>query len=62
MNEKFSNAECASCGWTGRRKTGNTVDCPDCGGVAGFVLSDENRERIFDDSELDHFRGVRKMV
>lgn len=62
MNEKIANTECANCGWSGKRKTGNIVDCPDCGRSAGFALSDEDRERIFANSEIDHFRGGGKMV
>lgn len=28
--------ECGACGWTGKRKPGNLVQCPKCGGFAGF--------------------------
>jgi len=28
--------ECGACGWKSRRKPGNTVQCPKCGGIAGF--------------------------
>lgn len=27
---------CAKCGWTGRRKPGNIVQCPKCFGIAAF--------------------------
>jgi predicted RNA-binding Zn-ribbon protein involved in translation (DUF1610 family) len=33
--------ECASCGWQGRRKPGNVVQCPRCGGIAAFQVKDE---------------------
>lgn len=36
MKETMQKVECASCGWKSRRKTGQTVTCPDCGGIAGF--------------------------
>jgi len=35
-SEKALPVECASCGWTGKRKTGNLVFCPKCGKPAGF--------------------------
>lgn len=28
--------ECGKCGWAGRRKPGNTVQCPKCGSFAAF--------------------------
>lgn len=28
---------CASCGWTGKRLTGQVVMCPKCGKPAAFV-------------------------
>ena len=28
--------ECGNCGWTGKRKPGNIVQCPKCGSFAAF--------------------------
>ena len=28
--------ECGGCGWTGKRKPGKVVECPDCGGIAAW--------------------------
>lgn len=28
--------ECGGCGWTGKRKPGNLVQCPKCGEFAAF--------------------------
>lgn len=35
-DRKLLKVECARCGWTGRRKAGNVVWCPKCGGAAAF--------------------------
>lgn len=37
MTETRQPVECGTCGWTGRRMTGNTVTCPKCGSYATFV-------------------------
>lgn len=36
MSGPLSRVECGGCGWTGRRKPGNLVQCPRCGGVASY--------------------------
>ena len=36
MKEVMATVVCAHCGWTGRRKTGQTVLCPVCGEWATF--------------------------
>lgn len=33
--------ECGACGWTGRRKPGNIVECPKCGSIAGFQINEK---------------------
>lgn len=45
--------ECACCGWTGKRMTGQIVMCPKCGQPATFVWVDPRRP----DAAMD--RGVR---
>lgn len=35
--------ECGACGWTGTRKPGSLVQCPKCGGFAGFQALDSCR-------------------
>lgn len=32
--------ECANCGWKGKRASGKIVECPDCGQIAAFQVSD----------------------
>jgi predicted Zn-ribbon and HTH transcriptional regulator len=32
----LSRVECADCGWQGKRKPGNPVQCPRCGGFASY--------------------------
>ncbi|HET7412464.1 MAG TPA: hypothetical protein VFJ18_07350 [Pararhizobium sp.] len=44
---KFEAVECGGCGWTGRRKPGNLVQCPKCGEFAGFQMSAFQRQ-LFD--------------
>lgn len=39
-SEKALPVECASCGWTGKRKTGNPVFCPKRSKCAAFQVSD----------------------
>ena len=34
--ETMARVVCATCGWTGRRKTGQIVVCPRCGGICGY--------------------------
>lgn len=36
MAETMARVICGACGWTGRRKTGQIVVCPRCGGIAGY--------------------------
>ena len=36
--------ECACCGWTGKRMTGQIVMCPKCGGWATFVWTPDRHE------------------
>ena len=36
--------ECACCGWTGKRATGQIVTCPKCGGWATFVWTPDRHE------------------
>lgn len=36
MKEVMVKAICASCGWRGRRKTGQLIFCPKCGECATF--------------------------
>lgn len=40
MTETLAPVECASCGWTGKRKTGKIVECPKCGEIAAFQIED----------------------
>lgn len=39
MRETMQPVECGGCGWKSRRKTGNTVTCPKCGGFAAFQVA-----------------------
>jgi len=32
----LSRVECGGCGWTGKRKPGKLVQCPQCGGFASY--------------------------
>lgn len=36
MASKRIPVECGTCGWKSRRKPGNFVSCPRCGGIAAF--------------------------
>ena len=40
MKEKIAPVECGACGWQGRRKTGQIVQCPKCGSFAAFQIED----------------------
>jgi uncharacterized Zn finger protein (UPF0148 family) len=54
MKEVMEKVICAHCGWTGRRKTGQLVDCPKCGNGATFDIT-PNRAG-------DHFRDATEML
>ena len=36
IKEVIAKVICANCGWTGKRKTGKLVFCPECGKCATF--------------------------
>lgn len=38
--EVMANVVCASCGWKGKRKTGQLVECPACKSTATFDIKD----------------------
>ena len=46
MKEVMATVVCAHCGWTGRRKTGQTVLCPVCG--EGPLLTTHHFENVLE--------------